>query len=202
MLGDIDSKCKNWWDWGGKWTVLDGIFLSWIDCSMGWSRSRAGQTSVEDLVKKGHLEAVAASNLHWKVSSRMIVLSISHGISSRLELSGFMDKVQFTVLVRAGAGVEFRSASSLILGRGSSLIFGVGCGKRKRARGKTLIPFSLWDWLTSIFDFYFWTPNQRAPIFFFKCKWAKSERSRALGFRLSGYKYGSQHLLTFCQYHL
>lgn len=73
------------------------------------------------------------------------MLSISHGISSRLELSGFMDKVQFTVLVRAGAGVGFRSAGSLMLGRGSRLIFGTGCGKRKGASGKTLIPFFLWD---------------------------------------------------------
>lgn len=63
------------------------------------------------------------------------MLSTSHGLSSMLELSGFMDEVQFPVPVSAGAGVEFRFASSLMLGRGSSLIFGVS-SRERRERGR------------------------------------------------------------------
>lgn len=98
--------------------------------------------------------------------------SISHGLSFMLELSGFMDEVRFPVPVSAGAGMEFRFAGSLMLGRGSSLIFGVGSRERgERGRQKnTNLFLSEVDYITSTYFQFLLLNNPKALIFFFKCK--------------------------------
>lgn len=44
----------------------------------------------------------------------MFIGSTSNDISSEQELSGFLDEVQFTVLVSAGTGLELRSPRRLM----------------------------------------------------------------------------------------
>lgn len=92
------------------------IFQSWVDCSMDWNR--VGKTSVEGLVKKGHLGAVIHNFYRLGKSALeclwcLLLLASLPGRNCLI----FLQKVQLTVLVSSGAGVEFRSSKEPSAGK-------------------------------------------------------------------------------------
>lgn len=82
---------------------------------MDWNR--VGKTSVEGLVKRAFRGSYSQLLPPWQVCSRMFMVSTSFGISSRQKLSDFLQKVQLTVLVSSGAGMEFRSSKQPYAGK-------------------------------------------------------------------------------------